>query len=71
MVYFNVDKGMIGVVVFLDLRKAFDPVDHDLLLTKLEFIGVRGRPLEWFKSYPFNRFTVVYINGIFSEIDPF
>ena len=40
-----------------------DIVDHELLLTKLEYIGVRGRPLlEWFKSY-----HVVYINGVLSE----
>ena len=48
----------------MDLKKAFDTVDHELLLTKLEYIGVRGRPLEWFKSYLCNRFQVVHINGL-------
>ena len=38
---------MISGVVFLYLKKAFDRVDHDLLLTKLVFIGVRGPLLEW------------------------
>ena len=49
------------------LKKAFDTVDHNLLLIKLEYVGVRGQTLEWFKSYLSNRSQVVFINGVLSE----
>ena len=64
---FNIDRGLVSGVLFLDLKKAFDTVDHQLLLTKLEYIGVRGHALEWFKSYLLNRFQIVYTNGVLSE----
>ena len=60
---------MISGVVYLDLKKAFDTVDHSLLLTKLEHVGVRGHSLEWFNSYLTNRYQFVYINGVLSEQD--
>ena len=46
----NMDKGLINGVVFIDLKKAFDTVDHTLLLAKLERCGIKETPLKWFKS---------------------
>ena len=45
------DKGCVTRTVFLDLRKAFDTVDHILLINKLKSLGVAGKSLEWFRSY--------------------
>ena len=47
----NMDKGKLTGVVFLDIRKAFDSVDHSILLEKVQFYGVAYRELMWFKSY--------------------
>ena len=47
--------------IFLDLTKAFDTVDHKILLKKLEFYGIRGVPNAWFASYLSNRKQFVSI----------
>ena len=47
----NMDKGCVTGTVFLDLRKAFDTVDHLLFINKLKLLGVAGKSLEWFRSY--------------------
>ena len=47
----SIDTWKHGCRVFLDLQKAFDIVNHDILLRKLEHYGVRGNTLSWFQSY--------------------
>ena len=64
----NLDEGNIGCGIFVDLQKAFDTVEHDILLSELEHYGIRGLANEWFKSYLSNRKQYVSINGYDSNL---
>ena len=61
------EKKKYGCGIFIDLRKAFDTVNHDILLKKLEHYGIRGNALKWFRSYLTNRKQYVSLNGECSE----
>ena len=62
------DDNKFACGIFIDLRKAFDTVDHDILLKKLEYYGIRGLSNEWFRSYLTDRKQFVSINGFNSRI---
>lgn len=64
------DSGKFVGAVFIDLRKAFDTVDHDILLHKLESYGIVGEELEWFRSYLSNRSQQVNFKGTLSDPQP-
>ena len=55
------------VAIFLDLRKAFDLVNHEILISKLEKLGIRNNSLAWFKSYLQSRKQLVMVNGKLSN----
>ena len=58
----NMDTGLINGVLFLDLKKAFDTVNHKILVSKLERYGIRGSALSWFQSYLTERKQACKIN---------
>eukprot|EP00112_Aurelia_sp_Birch-Aquarium-sp1_P020323 Seg521.5 transcript_id=Seg521.5/GoldUCD/mRNA.D3Y31 product="putative RNA-directed DNA polymerase from transposon BS" protein_id=Seg521.5/GoldUCD/D3Y31 len=61
------DKGLLTGAVFVDLRKAFDTVDHARVLSMLPAYGIIERELNWFESYLFNRKHFVVFDGIKSK----
>jgi hypothetical protein len=56
------------ITIFCDLRKAFDTCDHELLLSKLYKLGIRGVELSWFRNYLTGRKQFVFINGVSSNL---
>ena len=63
-----IDDNKFAFGVFIDLQKAFDTVDHTILLKKLYHYGIRGVVNSWFKSYLSNRKQCVKINGVNSDL---
>ena len=61
------DKGNFACGIFVDFQKAFDTVDHETLLYKLDHYGVRGKMKEWIKSYLSGREQYVEFNGFKSH----
>ena len=64
------DKGRVACGVFVDLQKAFDTVNHEILVEKLSHYGITGTAQNWFKTYLENRTQFVSIRGYDSETKP-
>ena len=69
-VYDGLDQGDTVISIFLDFAKAFDCLDHSILINKLNHYGVRGAALDWFKSYLSGRVQYVINNSRVSERRP-
>ena len=59
----SMNKRQVSLLLLIDFSKAFDLVDHDILLRKLEHYGIRGIALKWMESYLKNREQFVFVNG--------
>ena len=64
----NIDKAVTNLTVFLDIKKAFDTIDHSILLEKLRYCGIMGGELDFFRSYLRNRKQCCNVNGQLSSI---
>ena len=63
----NIDRGLLSGVVLIDLKKAFDTIDHEVLFSKLRACGVDDLTLPWFRSYLTDRRQRCFVNGQFSN----
>ena len=63
----SIDKKKYVMGIFIDLKKAFDSIDHDILLNKLYHYGIRGISNDWIKSYLENRKQFVQYDDVISD----
>ena len=64
---YSIDHGNVNAVVFLDLKKGFDTVDHHMLLSKLHLYGINGNAHRWLSSHLDNRTQKCFVNGSLSN----
>ena len=65
--FINMDRGQFNIAVFLDLQKAFDTINHNILIKKLDLYGLQKPALNLLGSYLENRFQMCTVNGVLSK----
>lgn len=66
--YINMDKGLTNAILFIDLKKAFDTIDHVILLSKMEMYGFRGQSLNLLQNYLTGRTQCTVVNNVISNV---
>ena len=66
-VAYQIESKLLTLGVFVDLSKAFDSIDHNILFSKLFHYGIRDNALDWCKSFLKNRSQYVYVNNVNSN----
>jgi len=61
------ESGLFTGMILIDLQKAFDTIDHEILINKMEYLGFSKHVVLWFKSYLSKRIFIVNLNKTFSE----
>ena len=61
------DKGLLNGVILIDLQKAFDTINHEILLKKLEAIGFLDKYMRWFRSYLYEQIFFIEIQNQLSD----
>ncbi len=65
------DQGCISLLVLLDISAAFDTIEHDIFIDRLQnYTGIQGQALKCFRSYLSDRYHFVYLNGEVSQLSP-
>ena len=62
------DKGVVTGMIAIDLQKAFDTIDHEILLNKMSFIGFSEKVINWFRSYLAHRKFYVFLENQTSDV---
>lgn len=63
-----IDNHEFAICAFIDLSKAFDNINHSILIRKLEYYGFRGVAFNWFRSYSNSGQQYVFLNGVSSSL---
>ena len=61
------EEGNLTGMILIDLQKAFDTIDHEILVYKMNYLGFAESTINWFRSYLANRTFVVHVNGEYSN----
>ena len=65
----GIEKGNLTGMILIDLQKAFDTIDHKILIEKMKYLGFSNSTIAWFKSYLENRkFLVTKMLGMLIQI---